>query len=468
MTRPGSTTDQHDQRHRGLAVALICLVTVVAFETMSVATIMPAVLDDIGGLSLYGWVFSALALGQMLGIVGSGIWVDGANPAVPVAAGLGVFVVGLGVSGSASSMLGVVVGRFLQGFGSGVVPTVAYVCVGRGFAATERPRIFALMSSAWLVPSLVGPLASAWLVSHVSWRWVFLGLVPVTMVVAAFALAPIRRLGEPAVSSLPSDQRRRANAERLALAVAATVGAGVMLAGFQLRTTAAIVAVSGTGLTVTVAAFRRIVPAGTLRARGGVPAVIAVRGLLTASFFGAEVYVTLALTDLRATSVGFAGFVLGASSFTWTAGSWIQSRQMPRWGARRLVQGGITLVGVGIALQWFVVATTVPVLWAVAAWGLCAFGIGLAYAPLSASVLAAAPEGAEGKLASSLQLSDVLGMAVGTGFGGVAIALVDRGGGTLSTSISFIWWGAVVIAGVGVFAARGVPGLSVHVRSDSV
>jgi len=446
VTRSGSTTDQHDQRHRGLAVALICLVTVVAFETMSVATIMPAVLDDIGGLSLYGWVFSALALGQMLGIVGSGIWVDGANPAVPVAAGLGVFVVGLGVSGSASSMLGVVVGRFLQGFGSGVVPTVAYVCVGRGFAATDRPRIFALMSSAWLVPSLVGPLASAWLVSHVSWRWVFLGLVPVTMVVAAFALAPIRRLGEPAVSSLPADQRRRANAERLALAVAATVGAGVMLAGFQLRTTAAIVAVSGTGLTVTVAAFRRIVPAGTLRARAGVPAVIAVRGLLTASFFGAEVYVTLALTDLRATSVGFAGFVLGASSFTWTAGSWIQQRWIRSVGPRSPVRAGFLLVAAGVGVMTLGTIDSIPPGIVFLGTAISGLGIGLAFSSLSVAVLASAEPGREGFASSALQLCDVLGVSIGAGLGGAIVASGDRLDVSVLVSVGVTWVVCALVA----------------------
>ena len=68
--------DDQSRRGRGLAAALVCLVTVVAFETMSVATIMPEVRADIGGLSLYGWAFSGLALGEVIGIVVAGSWAD--------------------------------------------------------------------------------------------------------------------------------------------------------------------------------------------------------------------------------------------------------------------------------------------------------------------------------------------------------------------------------------------------------
>ena len=51
-----------------------------------------------------------------------------------------------------------VAGRFVQGFGAGVVPAIGYVAIGRAFTEAERPRMFAVLSTAWVVPGLVGPV----------------------------------------------------------------------------------------------------------------------------------------------------------------------------------------------------------------------------------------------------------------------------------------------------------------------
>jgi MFS family permease len=451
VTLPGPPIEQTHQRHRGLAVALICLVTVVAFETMSVATVMPEVLDDIGGLALYGWVFSAFALGQIVGIVVSGVWADRSNPVAPVVAGLLVFLIGLVVSGTAATMAVVVVGRALQGFGSGVVPTVAYVCIGRGIPQADRARTFAWMSSAWLVPSLIGPLGAAWLVRHVGWEWVFLGLVPVTVVVGFAALAPIAALGPPdgGARSVGHD------AQRMGLAVAVAMGAGLLLWSFQVTRLAPAAMAATLGGVVLVLSFRAVTPVGTLRARPGAPAAVAVRGLLTASFFGAEAFVTLALSRVRDTSTVFAGAVLAVASFTWTAGSWGQARWIDRWGPRRLVQAGLAAVAAGVGSFALVVAW-LPLWLAFPTWGLAAAGIGLAYSPLSQSVLAAAQAGSEGEASSGLQLSDVLGFALGSGFAGVIVTAVDRSGGAISTAVAMVWALALIVALTGIAASRGV------------
>ena len=125
MTSTIDTRAERRSGNNGLAAALVCLVTVVAFETMSVATIMPKVLADIGGLGLYGWAFSGLALGEVMGIVIAGTWTDRVNPVRPILVGLVVYSIGLVISGLANDMLVVVIGRVLQGYGSGTVPAVA-------------------------------------------------------------------------------------------------------------------------------------------------------------------------------------------------------------------------------------------------------------------------------------------------------------------------------------------------------
>lgn len=443
------------RRHpRGLAAALVFLVTVVAFETMSVATIMPEVRSDLGGLALYGWAFSGLALGEVVGIVFAGYWADRANPVRPIVFGLVVYTLGLVVSGAAGSMTVVVIGRVLQGYGAGTVPAIAYVCVGRGFAEDERARVFAWMATAWVVPSLIGPAAAGVIAHQFGWRWVFLGLIPIVVGVGALAVAPIKRLGRPDDRAEPStalDDERPLRVIRLALV--AVAGTGLALGGMQASAVviaAACVVVGGASLAW---AFARITPPGTLRLRPGLPAAVAARGMLTFAFLGADAFVALALTDVRHTSTRFAGMVLSSAAITWTAGSWISARSIASAGPRRLVSIGMMVVVAGIVAMSVVVSTSVSPWFAVGAWLLGGLGVGLAYSPLSQAVIAAAEPAQLGAATAALQLSDVLGVALGSGLGGALVAIADRrevriDGSTVQAGVTMVW---VITAAMGLF-----------------
>src|SRR5579859_3234949 len=115
---------------RPLTTGLVLTTTLIAVEALAVITIMPSVERDLGGLSLYGWVFSAFMLGSLLGTVAAGREADRAGPARPYAAGLALFAAGLVIGGAAPSMPVLVIGRLLQGIGAGAVPAVAYVAIG--------------------------------------------------------------------------------------------------------------------------------------------------------------------------------------------------------------------------------------------------------------------------------------------------------------------------------------------------
>ena len=162
-----------------MLIGVTCLITVVAMEAMAVSTVMPIVEDDLGDIWLYGWAFSAFYLGDLVGIVLGGRAADRVKPVLPLLVGVAVFTIGLLIGGFAPSMWVLVLGRGLQGVGAGVVPAVAYVCVARGFPASIHPKVFAVMSTAWVVPSLISPLLASAVAVTIGWRWVFLGLVPV-------------------------------------------------------------------------------------------------------------------------------------------------------------------------------------------------------------------------------------------------------------------------------------------------
>ena len=75
-------------QRRALTTGLVLTITFVASEALAVVTVMPVVARDLGGLRLYGWVFSAFMLGSVVGIVAAGREADRRGPAVPFVAGV--------------------------------------------------------------------------------------------------------------------------------------------------------------------------------------------------------------------------------------------------------------------------------------------------------------------------------------------------------------------------------------------
>jgi hypothetical protein len=221
-----------------------------------------------------------------------------------------------------------------------------------------------------------------------------------------------------------------------------------------------LVTIAGCVLVVLGCAFglpvlRRLLPAGTLRARYGLPATIASRSLITFCYFGADAFVTLAITILRHRSPVVAGVVVTGSTLAWTAGAWVQARMNTRWEGRRLIRTGLGVILVGIGGLAAMLASTVPVATGIVAWTVAGFGMGLAYAPISLLMLKNAPPGREGWASASLNLADVLGSALGIGIGG----------GAISATVRFGWplW-AGLGAAFAITAMAGVAGLVISRR----
>jgi MFS family permease len=425
-------------QRRALTTGLVLTITFIASEALAVVTIMPVVAQDLGGLTLYGWVFSAFMLGNVIGIVTAGRQADRYGPARPFLGGLALFCAGLAIAGSAPTMLILVGGRALQGIGAGAVPAVAYVAIGRSLPENLRARMMAVLSTAWVLPGMAGPALSAAVAGLFGWRVVFLGLIPLVVVTGALALPALIRLGKPHPGDAAS-QSRPGTEQRLIDGLAAAAGAGLILAGLT-RVAGAGPVVVGVGLLavgtpVMAISLRRLLPAGTFYARRGLPSVTLSRGLLTFTFFGADAYVTLTITTVRHHSPAFAGVAVTGATLAWTAGAWLQSRLNGRVAARTLVGCGLIVVVLGLAAMALVLLPAVPVYIALAAWTVGGFGMGLAYAPLSLLMLREAPPGREGWAAASLSLADVLGTALGIGTGGAAVAAATAHGWPLAVGV---------------------------------
>ena len=438
-------------RYRRLTLGLILITLGPAFEGLAVATILPKVVANLGGLSLYGWAFSAYMLATLVGVILAGDQADRRGPALPFIIGVALFVLGLILAGTASSMITLVLSRGVQGFGAGLLSSVALVCVGRGFADEVKPRMLAVLSSAWVVPGLIGPALAGIVADFAGWRWVFLGLVPLLPLATGLVLPALRQL-------TPSRTSEALDAHRLFAAVGLAIGAGMALTGLQTGSLPAATVLIPLGLALGIPSLRSLLPPGTLRAKAGMPAAIATIGFLSMAFFGGEAFLPLTLISIRGQSSIIAGVTLTAATLSWTAGSWLQAQLTPRYGRRLLVTTGLLLIAFGLAGIASVLIPGVSIVVAPLAWGVAGLGMGLAYSTLSLVVLETASTDQQGSASASLQLSSVLGSALGTGFGGAIIGVVATTGGSTRTGIIAVDVLVIAVTGFAILTAIGLPG----------
>jgi len=407
---------------------------------------------DLGGLDLYGWVFSVFMLAGILGTVAAGRTADRSGPARPFLVATTLFALGLALAAVTPSMFVLVLARATQGLGAGAVEAVSYVAIGRALPERLRARMFALLSSAWVLPGLLGPALSALITHLFGWRWVFAGLIPLVLLAASLTLPALYRLGPVAgATELDGAQARE---HRLRDALPAALGAGLLLAGLSASSLLAAVALVCAALAIGLPALRRLLPDGTLRARAGLPVVVLSRGLVTFAFFGGDAFVTLAVISVFHHSTTLASVIVTAPALTWAAGAWLQLRLGRRWQGRESVAGGMLLVVAGIAGVLVSLQAGLGVALAIPAWTLAGFGMGFAYSPISLMTISEAPRDAAGWASASLNLSDVLGTALGAGFGGAALVIGAHYGWALRTSVC----AAFGIAGVGAVVALAVAG----------
>ncbi len=438
-------------QHRWLTLGLILLTLGPAFEGLAVATILPKIVANLGGLSFYGWAFSAYMLAMLVGLILAGGEADRRGPALPFITGVALFVLGLILAGTASTMIIFVLSRGVQGFGAGLLASVALVCVGRGYPEAVKPRMLAVLSSAWVMPGLIGPALAGVVADVVGWRWVFLGLVPILPLATGLVLPSLKRLS-PTVTTGSFDTRR------LITAVGLVIGAAMTLTGLQTASLPLATMLILLGLAVGIPSLHRLLPPGTLRAKAGMPAAIATMGFLSMAFFGGEAFLPLTLISIRGQSSIIAGITLTAATLSWTAGSWLQAHSAPRQGRRFLVTIGLLLLVVGLVGIASVLIPGMFVGVAPVAWGVAGLGMGLAYSTLSLVVLEKAPAEQQGFASASLQIASVLGSALGTGLGGVIISFVAAAGGPPRSGIVAVDILVIVVTGLAILAALGLPG----------
>ena len=439
-----------------VTVGTCALVFLAAFESLAVTTIMPLVSRELNGGSLYALAFAGPMATGVIGMVGAGNWSDRRGPAMPLYTSVALFVAGLLIAGTSVSMPMLVAGRLVQGLGGGALTVALYVLVARFFPGPLHPKIFAAFSAAWVVPSLVGPFAAGVVAQVFSWHWVFLGVVGLVIPALAMIVPVLRGLDEPEGTGQPEKSAPPWALGRLgcaALAALAVLGlnlsADLSIPAFP----AATAVLAFAAVVLALVAVRPLVPSGTLVARRGLPSVILARGLASASFFGAEVYLPYLLIDRYAFPPTLAGLTLTGGALAWAGAAAVQGRLGSRLPDLRAVQTGSLMVLAAVLLALATTALHWPAAVAIAGWVVAGGGMGLLYPRLSVMTLALSTKENEGFNSSAMSISDSLGGALSLATTGIVFA-------AFTTAVQSFAGVFAFTAAIGVAAALVAPRVS--------
>jgi EmrB/QacA subfamily drug resistance transporter len=168
--------------HREILVVfsgLMAGLLVAALDQTIVATALPTIVGDLGGLDHLSWVVTAYLLTSTVSVPLYGKVSDLLGRKVVFQAAIVIFVVGSMLAGLSQNMLELVLFRALQGAGGGGLISMAQAIVGDIVAPRERGKYQGYLGAVFAFASVVGPLLGGWFVDHLTWRWVFYVNVPV-------------------------------------------------------------------------------------------------------------------------------------------------------------------------------------------------------------------------------------------------------------------------------------------------
>ncbi|GAA1931979.1 MFS transporter [Microbacterium aoyamense] len=401
-----------------VTIGAIALVFLAAMQALAVTTVMPIVADDLDGAALYAVAFSGTLATSVIGMVVVGGWSDRSGPVWPLTSAVVLFFAGLLMAGFAPTMELLVLGRLVQGLGTGGMTVALYVVVARIYPSWLHGRVFAAFSAAWVVPSLIGPFLAGAVTEYLHWRWVFLGVAVLTGV--AYAMVAIRLWTTPLHTDHPSTARLL---PRILCAIAVAAGTlGLSLAGEAQGFAGAVVAAS---IVVIGFAARPLLPRRTLLSGAGLPSVILMRGLIAGALFSAEIYVPYLLIADYGFSPTWAGLGLTAAAILWAVAAEVQGRFGDRLGNARITILGIvqlvTALVIVAATAWWHLHPVVLVV----GWAFAGSGMGLMYPRLTVLTLAYSTPQNQGFNSAALSISDSIGAATAIAVLGLAFTALS-------------------------------------------
>jgi len=387
-----------------------------SMESTVVATAMPTIVGQLGGLEHYSWVFSAFMLASTTAVPLYGKLSDIYGRRKLYVSAMALFLAGSIWCGWANSMTQLIFARALQGIGAGGIMPLAFILIGEMFSLEQRAKMQGLFSGVWGVSSIVGPLLGGFLVDQLSWRWIFyINIFPGLLAAALVAFAwrdQARSHERPAVD--------------YAGAALLTVSVVMLLLGLMGSGTSSWILITvATALFILLMWVERraadpILPLALFRDR--LFATATAHGILTGwALFGSVSFIPLFVQAVLDTSATQAGITITPMLLGWVTASIIGTRLMLSIGYRKLGLIGTATFTVGALLMSRAGMNTsqVSLMIFVALMGI---GMGLSIPSFLIAVQTSVERRQLGTATSTLQFSRSIGGTLGVSVMGAALS----------------------------------------------
>ncbi|MGG1658198.1 MFS transporter [Brevibacillus sp. NRS-1366] len=430
MNRLSSEQSIFAPRYLALSIGIILAAMTIGFEGLAVTTVAPAIAGDLQGIHLFGWIFSAYLLAQIVGTLVIGRQIDRKGPAMLFSIAIVLFAVGLVVAAVATNMYVLIGSRALQGFGAGAMYTCIYTAISLSYPDELRAKILGALGTAYVLPSMLGPYVAGLIAQYWSWRFVFWGVLPFLLLAVLLSLPVFRKL------KMPSSQAK-SETSVVGLSVLLAIGTGLFLSGLGMLPKATGIILLVAGLVLMIQPLRKLLPTGTFTFRSGLASLIASRGLFFAAYVCTQNFLVLALTDTKGLAADRAGLVVASAALSWCIVAILQAR----WdaadqgrGRNKRIMIGILLMILGIGVMASV--PTLNIAMAVLGEIIAGIGIGLAHTTSGTVAFSLAKEGESGQVSGSLQFADSFTPGVAVGIGGAIIAMSQTAGMSMQYGIT--------------------------------
>jgi EmrB/QacA subfamily drug resistance transporter len=407
-------------------IALMLSTSLVAIDSTILATAVPSVVADLGGLSQFPWLFSLYLLAQAVSVPIYGKLADQMGRKPMMLFGVGLFVIGSLLCGAAWSLPVLIVFRAVQGFGAGAIIPMSQTILGDIYSVAERARVTGYLASVWGISSVVGPTLGGVFSDYLTWRWIFFINLPLGALATWLLLRGFKE-----------NVTRSKHTIDYAGATALAVGFSLLILGLLeggqawgwTSSTSVLVFAAGVGVLVAFALVERraaepILP-GWVLSRRILSAGNLVSFAVGAVLFGLTTYVPTFVQTVLGTGALVAGFALAALTVGWPIAAALSGRIYLRIGFRNtaLIGAGIVVVGSGL-LAWMTIDVQV---WQVAAiCFLIGVGMGLVNAPVLVAVQSVVGWDRRGVVTSTNLFNRSIGSAVGVAvFGAIANATLN-------------------------------------------
>lgn len=401
-----------------VTIGIMLSLFLASMESTVVATAMPTIVGQLGGLEHYSWVFSAFMLASTTTVPLYGKLSDLYGRRNIYLAAMTLFLTGSVLCGQAQSMPQLIFARALQGIGAGGIAPLAFILIGEMFTLEQRAKMQGFFSGVWGVSSIAGPLLGGFIVDQLSWHWVFLvniipGLLAAGLVGFAWVDHP-RSQVRPAVD--------------YAGAVLLTSSIVLLLLGLMDLGTAASWLLIG----IAIALFALLLWVENRAADPILPIPLFRHDRLFASsiahgvfsgwaLFGTVSFIPLFVQSVIGTSATQAGLTITPLLLGWVASSIVGTRLLIRTGYYKLAITGTSILFVGAILLATVGANTSQTLLMIYV-TLMGIGMGLAIPSLLIAVQTTVERRYLGTATSTIQFSRSIGGTLGVSAMGAALA----------------------------------------------